>query len=221
MVALGWALSVGFVSIGTNAVGWFAIGVNAAGFVAVGLVNAVGVFCFGGVNALGGWGGGGVNGVIHPAFGIGAGTIAAGALLVLRIRSWPRDEPSSFVALARAIDLEESWARVRLFGAGDAGDGFVLRDGDTEVRAHAPAEILRRSAAIGRGARVRVRLRRVADRDERAGYRDAAGNSHEIADIVVERRTSWLRKAFGDRIGVQLAFACAGTIAALVLFAWK
>jgi hypothetical protein len=220
IVGLGWALSIGFVSIGINAVGWIAIGVNAAGFIALGLVNSAGVFSFGGVNAVGGWGGGGVNTGTSGPFGVGVCAITVVLLLVARVRTWPRGDAQELVPLAAAADSEGSWARARLMRA--AGDVITLRDDETELRALAADEFIARCAMLGHGAPVRVRLRRVADRSECAGYRDPANVVEEIVDIADGRRAGWPRRAFGDQIGIQLAFACVGLVAAAVsLVVWR
>lgn len=217
-VAFGWALSLGIVSIGTNAVGWIAIGVNAFGFVAIG-VNAVGVFSFGGVNAIGGWGFGGVNRIMSGAFGSGLSVAATLALLVARIRTWPRDETTGVVALAVAADVEGSWARARFV---DGVGGVTLRDHDTELRVRLGEQAVARRATLGRAQAVRVRLRRVADSDMKGGYRDASAMIVEVVDIVAEQRALWLRTNFGDAIGIQLAVSCGGLVAALVsLFLWE
>jgi hypothetical protein len=94
-VALGWALSIGVVSIGMNAVGWIAVGLNAAGFVSVGLINSVGVFAFGGVNACGGWGSGGTNADGGRVYGVAAAVLVLLALIVARVRTWPAPAPPS------------------------------------------------------------------------------------------------------------------------------
>ena len=62
LFGFGWALSVGIISIGGNAVGSFiAIGGNAAAPIALGGINSVGIISFAGVNAIGLYGGAGVN----------------------------------------------------------------------------------------------------------------------------------------------------------------
>ncbi len=62
LFGFGWALSVGIISIGGNAVGSFiAIGGNAAAPIAIGAINSVGIISFAGVNAIGLYGGAGVN----------------------------------------------------------------------------------------------------------------------------------------------------------------
>ena len=94
-VAFGWALSVGIVSIGMNAVGWIAVGLNAAGFVSVGLINSVGVFAFGGVNACGGWGSGGTNADGGRVYGIVASVLLVIAFIVARVRTWPAPPEST------------------------------------------------------------------------------------------------------------------------------
>jgi len=219
MIALGWALSVGLVSIGINAVGWIAIGVNAAGFVAVGVANSAGVFSFGGANAVGGWGVGGANACFSGSLGLCVSTLATVGLLVTRVRTWPH-HARGLVPLAAAVDAEGTWARARLISLGDE---VTLSAGHTVIRAYAGDAAMALCLALGRGASVRVRLRHLALPVEHAGYRDdAASLVHEIVAIIAEPRPRWLRSLFGDLVGIQLALACAGMAAAVVsTFVWK
>lgn len=220
LVALGFVFSTGIVSISMNAVGWIAIGMNAAGFVAVGLINSVGVFSFGGVNSCGGYGMGGVNDGHNGIFGVAASVVAAIVVVVYRVRTWPSEPFFETVSLAVARDAEKACAEARL---AKVGDEIVVADGATELRVEGSADLAARCAEIGRGKRVIVDLRRVARPVENAGYRDdAAAFVHEIVAIAEDPRRGWLRKTFGDRIGLQLALACVGLGASIVaLLVWR
>jgi hypothetical protein len=219
-VALGWALSVGIVSIGTNAVGWIAIGVNAAGFVSVGLVNSVGVFSFGGVNALGGWGSGGVNAGGAPWLGLLVSATAAVGLLVARVRVWPREEPHPLASLPEALEGAKSPARAWIERL---GEDIVLRAGATEVRAKASADVTARCAALGRGARVLVRFARIKQEVATAGYRDdAAVMVTELIEVTPDPRPSLARAIVSGPVGLNLVFAWAGLVVAVVaFFVWR
>lgn len=216
IVGLGWALSVGIVSLGVNAVGWVAIGVNAVGFVALGLVNAIGVLAFGGVNSYGGWGRGGTNTGGSGILGLGVSALVAVGFLVARVRTWPRDDPTGAVPLDAVLGAEGQWVHARL---GEIGKEVSLEGRSTTIRALASADLAARCAALGRATAVRVRVRLVVRPVEAAGYREeAATHVYELVEVVAEPRMHWLRRALGDLLGVQLALAMFGLVASVVAF---
>jgi hypothetical protein len=217
VVSLGWALSVGIVSIGMNAVGWIAIGLNAAGFVSVGLINSVGVFSFGGVNALGGWGSGGVNAGGGHWFGLVVSFAATLGLLVARLRRWPeRGERLEVVPLDVAMAAHAGKARARLVGVGTQ---IALRQGSVVVRPQATEGALRHAATLGRGARVIATFQRGMEEVPGAGYRDDAAHPiGELVHVMADPERGFVRTLFAGTVGINLALSIAGAASAIVAF---
>ncbi|HEY6463285.1 MAG TPA: hypothetical protein VIY73_24125 [Polyangiaceae bacterium] len=221
VVSLGWALSVGIVSIGMNAVGWIAIGLNAAGFVSVGLINSVGVFSFGGVNALGGWGSGGVNAGGGHWFGLAVSVAAVVGLLVARLRSWPEPgERLEVVPLGVAMAAHAGKARARLVGIGTQ---IVLRQGSTVVRPQATEGALRHAALLGRGTRVIATFKRAMQEVPGAGYRDDAAHPiGELVHVMADPDRGFVRTLFGGTLGINLALSIFGVASAVAaFFVWQ
>ena len=217
--AFGWALSVGFISFGMNAVGWIAVGMNAAGFVAIGLINSVGVFSFGGVNSCGGWGRGGVNEGPSTWFGLVVSFVLAVGLLIYRIKNWPTSERPLLVPLGREPD-ESEWSPARI---AEIGGDIALRDGATTLRAEVSPALVARCRELGRGARVIVRLSRTTRAVEGAGYRDDAGETVlELVEITGDPRVRRLAALFQGVIGYNLAFSLLGLASAIAAFVlWR
>jgi len=215
-LAFGLALSFGVVSIGMNAVGWIAIGMNAVGFVAIGAINSLGVFSYGGVNGFGGWGAGSVNGGFSDVVGVALSAAVLVVMLAVRIRTWPRRDPSMFVPLVNAPDEGRAWALARVVNL--VGSAIDLQDPSGTLRVEVTPQLAQATKPPKKGALARVRLGRAIRRADDAGYReDAAVHVVELLEIVVERE-GILRRAFGDAIGVQLVCAVLGVGASVVAF---
>jgi hypothetical protein len=213
-LAFGLALSFGVVSIGINAVGWIAIGMNAVGFVSIGAINSLGVFSFGGVNAGGGWGEGLVNAGHSDVVGVGLSLAVLTVVVAMRVAKWPRRDRSMFVPLMSAMNEDRAWALVRVVAL--VGSAIDLQDDSGTLRVEVSPQLASTTKPPPRGALARVRVRRATRPTDSAGYREE-GALHvvELAEIVVERE-GFLRKMFGDNIGIHLVCAVLGVCASVV-----
>jgi hypothetical protein len=161
-----------------------------------------------------------VNAAHGSTVGLVTSALVAVTFIVARWKTWPRESDPALIPLDAAAAGATERARAKLL---EVGEWVVLREGSTLVRARASSEVHARCAALGRGARVIVRIARVPEEVAGATYRDeAAALVPELTSIARDLRPTFTRALFGGDVGVNLVLALAGLAAAIVAyFVWR